>query len=183
MRAGCRTRAMVEHGDHIGVHGIGEPVRHEDDGFALGQLMHCAHDEPLAFSVHAARGLVKNHDRCIMQQRARHGNALALTTRKIRRILLDAHVEPLRMRVHHVEHMGARERIAQFSVGGTRTRHQQIVAQRTGEEVTARADDRNRAGQRTFAQFAQFHLPDAQCAIVPFELAGDERGERGFAGA
>ena len=118
-----------------------------------------------------------------MQQRARHGNALALTTRKIRRILLDAHIEPLRMRVHHVEHMGARERIAQFSVGGTRTRHQQIVAQRTGEEVTARADDRNRAGQRTFAQFAQFHLPDAQCAIVPFELAGDERGERGFAGA
>ena len=141
MRARFHTRTVVEHGNGVGVHGIGKSVRHQNDGFAFGQFMHGAHDEPLAFRVHTARGLVEDHDWRIMQQCARHGDALALASRKIRRILLDAHVEPLQMRVHHVEHMGARERIAQFSVGGIRTRHQQIVAQRAGEEVAARADD------------------------------------------
>ena len=76
-----------------------------------------------------------------MQQCARHGNALALTTRKIRRILFDAHIESLRMGVHHIEHVGACERIAQFVFRGAGTRHQQILAQRTREKVTARADD------------------------------------------
>ncbi len=145
--------------------------------------MHGAHDEPLAFRVHTARGLIEDHDRRIMQQCARHGNALALATRKIRRILLDAHIEPLRMRVHHVEHMSVRERIAQFALRRAGTCHEQIVAQCAGEEVAARADNRDSAGQRTLAQFAQFHIPDAQCTVVPFELAGDERGERGFARA
>ena len=172
---------MVEHGDGIGVHGVGEPVRHEDDGFVLGQLVHGAHDEPFAFGIHTARGLVEDHDRRVMQQRARHGDALALAAGKIRRILFDAHVESLRMGIHHIEHMGACERIAQFALQGAGARHQQILAQRACEEVAARADDRDGAGERAFAQVAHFHGADAQRAGIPLKFACDERGERGFA--
>ena len=56
------TRTVVEHGNGVGVHGIGKSVRHQNDGFAFGQFMHGAHDEPLAFRVHTARGLVEDHD-------------------------------------------------------------------------------------------------------------------------
>ncbi len=94
--------------------------------------------------VHRTRRLVEDHDRRVAQQCTRYGNALALAAGEVRRVLFDPHVQSVGLRVDEVKDVGVGERTPQFPVGRVRLRHQQVVAQRPGEQMAAGADDRHR---------------------------------------
>ena len=157
VRAGFGHPTVVEHHHLVGGHGVRHAVRDHDHGGGLRQFADRVQDHGLALGVHAAGGLVEDIDRCVAQQRAGDGQALALPARQVRRIGGDRHVQSLGLFAHEVSDMGQFQRGPQFVVGGFGGGHQQVLTQRAGEQVTAGGDQGHRGGHRIGAQIAQFH--------------------------
>jgi len=56
----------------------GEPVRDDEYGAALNDMLHILLDDTLALIIERARGLVENKDARVHDQRPSNGDALAL---------------------------------------------------------------------------------------------------------
>src|SRR6185503_5529516 len=58
-----------------------QPVRDHDRGSAMHELLDGIDDRGFGARVDRAGGFVENQERCVLEERARHGDALALAAR------------------------------------------------------------------------------------------------------
>src|SRR6516165_5540028 len=79
MGAVLNEAARVQSDDPISAAHGREPVRDDEDGAALGDLLHIALDDALAFIIERAGCLIENQDAGIGDERPGNGNPLLLT--------------------------------------------------------------------------------------------------------
>ena len=181
---------MVEHDHVVRRHRVRHAMRDHDHGFAaVGEIPNGLQDQRLAFHVHTAGGFVEYVDRAASQQCAGDCDALTLPSGKIRRILLDMQVEPLRIGMHEIGYAGRIERPPQVFVGGVRAGHEQVLTQRSGEKVASCADHGQVPSERIQGESVQFTYdaasPDRQChrSFISGERADDDFRSRCFSGS
>src|SRR6185437_5361833 len=79
VRAGLRQAAALEHDDAIGLFHGRQAMRDDERGAVAQQLRQRLLDVALGLGIESRRGLVQDQDRRILEQRARDGDALALS--------------------------------------------------------------------------------------------------------
>ncbi|KFI92579.1 hypothetical protein BSTEL_2162 [Bifidobacterium stellenboschense] len=192
VRAGFDASAVIEDDDMVRVFGVGHAVRDHDDRPAVlvREVADRVEDERLAFHVDAAGRLVEHVDPRVVQKGACDGDALALPAGQVRGVLFDHHVESIGLRAHEIVDAGTLQRLPHHRirirrgvvVDPFRQRHREVVAQRAGEQVAARADHRDGARQRLAGKRRDLDAGETQRAGVSGERAGEQRGGRRFAG-
>jgi hypothetical protein len=70
----------LHHRDEIGLHDRGQPVSDDEAGPSFHQPLHTCHNEAFGVSVHGRSWLIEDHDRGVLQQGARHPDALLLAS-------------------------------------------------------------------------------------------------------
>ena len=113
----------------VGVAGVTRIVRHHADGCAAAmQFAQQIHNLLAILRVEVSGGLIGQQDGRITRQRAGHRNALLLTARELRRIVLDAmgHADALQRLMHFLLALGSspfRDRSAAVRHSHTRSDH------------------------------------------------------------
>ena len=78
MRAAFDDSSVVEHHDGVCVADGGEPVRDDEDGASLHQVVHAFLDKGLGSGIDGAGCLIEDHDWRVSDRRAGDGDQLAL---------------------------------------------------------------------------------------------------------
>src|SRR3954462_2639927 len=81
--------AGLDHQDGVGVHDRVEAVGDDEGRAVLAEVLDRLLDLALGFGIERRGGLVEQDDRRVADQRARHGDALALAARQLRAVLAD----------------------------------------------------------------------------------------------
>src|SRR5262245_35951852 len=83
MRAGFDRASVVYDMDEIGALDGGQAVRDHQDGAAFAELVERPLDDTFRLAVERRGGLVQQHDGCVLEERARQRDALALPARDL----------------------------------------------------------------------------------------------------
>src|SRR3984957_4525882 len=81
--------AAIDDENGVGMHDRRQPVGDDDRGAPLAELRHRLLYVALGFGIERRSGLVEQDDRCVLDQRARDGDALALAAGKLQAVLAD----------------------------------------------------------------------------------------------
>ena len=91
----CLDAAVTDHDYPVCVRHGGEAVCDHDEGPACHQLRDGSFYLRLALGVRIGRGLVQDHDGCVVQHGARDGDALALAAREVTAASPDHRLVPM----------------------------------------------------------------------------------------
>ena len=134
MRSVLHKFPLIKDVNLIGMLDGRQTMRDHDDRVAARKLARGGDDGGLAFGVDIARGLVEDVDGRVVQQGPGERQALALTTRKVRALCRDLHVETARF-AHEACQPALREGAPQLVVARIGLGEQQVRSQRPLEHV------------------------------------------------
>ena len=84
--------AALDHQDAVGMHDGVQPVRDDDGGAVLAEMLDRLLHLALGFGIERGGRLVEQDDRRVLEQGARNGDALALAAGQLRAVLADRRV-------------------------------------------------------------------------------------------
>ena len=134
MRSAFHKFPLLKDVNLIGMLDGRQTMRDHDYRVAARKLARGGDDGSLAFGIDIARGLIEDVDGRIVQQCPGERQALALTTRKVRALCRDLHVETARF-AHEARQPALREGAPQLVVARIGLGEQQVRSQRPLEHV------------------------------------------------
>src|SRR4051812_14424613 len=152
--AGLDDAALVEAEDAVGVADGREPVRDDEGGAPLHDLLERELELALGRGVERARRLVEDQHRRVLEQRAGDREALALAAGERAPALADRGIEAVGLAVDEFERLGALERLDHLLVGGIRAADLEVLADRAREQHRLLEHDADVAAERCQADVA-----------------------------
>ena len=144
--------------------------------------MHERDEGVLALGIDVRRGLVQEVHGGVVQQRPRHGKALALAARQVASRLGHRRVQASGI-AHETVQAAAGEGAPQLVVRGSGLRQKQVGANRALEQVAVERHGRDRLAQRGARYVAQVDAAQLHRALVGRVRAGEHAGQRRLARA
>ena len=126
----------------------------------LGQLRERALDEGLVFGIGKRRGLVEHHDRRVLKDRARKGDALHLATRQIRPAGAQVRVEALRQLRHDVVALRGAQRGRHLLARSIGPGCAHVFLKRAAEQPVGLEDERDLVHKLMRVGIAHVHAAD-----------------------
>ena len=96
MRAGFNYTSAIEHANSRSLLDRGQSMGDDERRSIEHQIFQCTLNVALGFCVQGRSCFIEDQYRCVLEQCARNGNALALTTRKQYTAIADDRIEPCR---------------------------------------------------------------------------------------
>ena len=175
--------AVVDHRDQVGALRGGEPVRDDDHAAPGHEPLERPVEQQLGTGIEARRGFVEHEHRRVDEPGARHRHELAFARREVRAARVDLRVEALREVVEPLGEAEVVERGADARVVGIGRRHQQVLADRAGEQEALLGDDDDPPAQRGLVDVAEVDATEADRAVGRVVEPRHQLGERRLARA
>ena len=174
---------MVERQDAVGEANRGQAVGDDENRTSFGDLRHVLLDDPLAFIVERARGLVEDQDPRLAQQCASNRDALALAAGQAAATFADDRVVALRQFQDEVMSAGERGRGDHALDRHAGLGQRDIVADRAVEQNVFLQHDAQLAAQPRAVHHGEIDAVDEHPSALGDVEALDELGERALSRA
>ena len=181
--AGFDDAALVHEDDAVGVAHGGEPVRDDEGGAAIAQLVDRQLDALLGFDVERAGRFVEHQDRRILEDRAGDGDALALAAGKLRAALADHRIVARAFRQDEVVRRGRHRGGVNAMIVGVGAADADVLFDGAVEQPRILEDAGDRLAQRPARDRARIDAVDQDAPLMRVVDALQQVDERRLAGA
>src|SRR3954454_17805052 len=132
--------AALDYEDRIRMHDGVQAMRDHDGGAVLAEMLDRLLHLPLGLRIKRGGSLVEQDDRGVLDQRARHRDALSLAARKLRAVLADRRVVAKRKAHDEIMRAGRLRRLDDLVLAGARLAEGDVAADGVAEQVDVLAD-------------------------------------------
>ena len=163
----CRNQfAVVYDADLVGVHNRGQLMGDNNQSLVLHQLRNRRLHLLLIFGVSVGGGLVKHHNRGVLQDGTGQRNTLALTAGEHLARIPRHGVDTLGQLLQKLHTLGFPRRLQDLLIGSVQPSNADILQQRGVEQVLILRHIGNTAVQRLQAHVTQFLSADGDAAFL-----------------
>ena len=178
VRAVLDDLALVDNEDEVGVANRREAVSDHERGPPLHDLVESVEDHFLGLRVDRGRRLVENQDRCVLDERARDRDALALASGEAGALLADDRVVALRKRGDEVVGVRRARRRADLILGRLQPSVADVLRNRAREEEGLLEHERDLAAERAELDRPDIAPVDENASLLRVVQAGEQAHER-----
>ena len=175
--------AALEHDDAVRVGHARKTVGDDQRGAAALQMIERLLDGRFVFRVNTRQGFVQHQDRCVLEQRAGDGQALALPARQAHAALTDERRVAIGQLENELMRVGGAARRLQLLRCGPRPRDVQVVSDAAIKQVRVLRNHGDLASQHVDRQVAQVVSVEQHATLLRIDEAQQQVDQRGLARA
>ena len=178
MRAAFDDPAVIQHHDRVRVPDRRKPVRDDEHGAALHQIVHSLLHKRLGPRIDGRGRLIQDHHRRIRHRRAGDGDQLPLALGKLRAVRRQHRLIPVGQPGDEVIGVGESGRLDALLVRGVQSAVPDVFHHGTGEEVHVLKHHAERAAEIRLADLVDVDAVVADLTVRDIVETVDQIGDR-----